>query len=256
MNGIRWRWLFKLWGIIAIGGLVATGTVVGKEGKGMKSHRVDLDTQELLDPHAAAWDRVEGQVISLDPTPVENLKEISPYMVATSDMKTFGKVREIQVKTVHNGKEIFFRLAWRDPTQDVELSAPDDFVDACGILFSLGGKATTKSLAHMGAPDNPVNAWYWRADLKDPLNLTARGLGTTQKTASNHHLFSRARWEDGSWKVVLGRSLKTPDRSREAVRLQPGKGTKVAFAVMDGSNRERGGLKSFSVDWDVLVIEK
>lgn len=222
----------------------------------MRSYRVDLDSRELLDPKAAAWDKVEEQAIALDPTPLENLKEVSPYLVATANMKKYGKVRQVRVKTVHNGKEIFFRLEWRDGRKDTAPSDPDSFVDACGILFSMGGKATTKSLAHMGAQDNPVNAWYWRADQAKPQNLTADGLGTTQKTASNHHLSSRALWEDGSWKVVMGRLLKTADRPREAVQLQPDRVAKVAFAVMEGSNRERGGLKSYSVDWEELVIEK
>lgn len=256
MKGIRWGWCFTLWGIIAIGGMVAAGTVVGEEGKKMKSTRVDLNSQELLDPHATAWDKVDEQVISLDPTPIENLKDVSPYMVATTDKKGFGKVREVRVRTLHNRKEIFFRLEWRDDAKDTALSDPDSFVDGCGILFSMGGKATTKSLAHMGAENNPVNAWYWRADLDKPLNLTAHGLGTTQKTTSNYHLLSRSLWEDGSWKVVLGRPLKMSNHSREAVQLQPGKVAIVAFAVMEGSNRERGGLKSFSVDWEKLMIEK
>lgn len=121
----------------------------------MKSHKVDLDSRALLDPHAAAWKRVEEQVIALDLTPVENLKEISPYIVATADMKKFGKVREIRVKTVHNGRDIFFRLEWHDANNGVGVSDPDSFADACGILFSMGEKPPPRAWPTWGPGTTP-----------------------------------------------------------------------------------------------------
>jgi DMSO reductase family type II enzyme heme b subunit len=39
------------------------------------------------------------------------------------------------------------------------------------------------------------------------------------------------------------------------VNLGPGDTGKVAFAVWQGANQERGGLKATSLDWEPLEIE-
>lgn len=72
----------------------------------------------------------------------------------------------------------------------------------CGILFSMGGEATTKSLAHMGAPDNPVNAWYWGAEVL----LCADGCFRTF-----HHLRGPARTLPGKG---LAREVHCPAEDR------------------------------------------
>jgi DMSO reductase family type II enzyme heme b subunit len=61
------------------------------------------------------------------------------------------------------------------------------------------------------------------------------------------------KWQDGRWAVVMTRSLSTPSEA-EGVALEPGGRASVAFAVWDGSHRDRDGQKSFTV-WQDLAVE-
>ena len=83
-------------------------------------------------------------------------------------------------------------------------------------------------------------------------NIVARGLGTVEETEKSH-IQARARWQDGRWQLVFARPLAT-DRA-EGVQLASKKPSKVAFAVWEGSSQERAGLKSFSKEWQDLLIE-
>ena len=67
-------------------------------------------------------------------------------------------------------------------------------------------------------------------------------------------LLGQARWNKGVWRVVVGRSLRSP-RGAVAVRFGRGRPTKVAFAVWEGSSGERGGIKAFSNRWHELTLE-
>ena len=58
-----------------------------------------------------------------------------------------------------------------------------------------------------------------------------------------------------AWSIVFIRPLAVPEQKDEAVQLAPGKAVKVGFAVWEGSNGERAGLKSFSKEWRELALE-
>jgi DMSO reductase family type II enzyme heme b subunit len=61
-------------------------------------------------------------------------------------------------------------------------------------------------------------------------------------------------WSDGRWTVVMTRAL-SPSSKDAGVSLEPGETASVAFAVWDGSHRDRNGQKSFTI-WQDLQIEK
>ena len=46
-----------------------------------------------------------------------------------------------------------------------------------------------------------------------------------------------------------------PEYKDEAVQLAPGGAVKIGFAVWEGSNGERAGVKSFSKEWRELALE-
>ena len=95
----------------------------------------------------------------------------------------------------------------------------------------------------------------WRADLKDqPHNTIAKGLGTTvfSKTCP---IQTKSLWGNGAWAVVFTRALAVPDLKDEATQLAPGATVKVGFAVWEGSNGERAGVKSFSKEWRDLTLD-
>ncbi len=84
-------------------------------------------------------------------------------------------------------------------------------------------------------------------------NLNAAGVGTiTSGPPEAQVIRGEGRWADGKWRVVMVRSLRTPN-ARDA-QFQPGESTAVAFAVWDGAQRDRDGQKAVSV-WQRLLIE-
>ena len=127
------------------------------------------------------------------------------------------------------------------------------FPDGCGILMPLAGG--NPSIDEMGSKDAPVNAWFWRADDEDVArNVVAQGLGTTESTERSP-IRARAKWGQGAWAVVFARALAVPEQKSETVQLAAGTSVQVAFAVWEGSNGERGGIKSFSKEWRTLTLE-
>ncbi len=82
-------------------------------------------------------------------------------------------------------------------------------------------------------------------------DLSAAGFGTLSAQEHNDAL-GWGIWQDGRWRVVIGRPLVTTDESD--AQLAPGMTTSVAVAVWDGANRERDGQKAVSA-WLTLELE-
>jgi len=212
----------------------------------MQAKKVTAEAKVLLDPASSEWAQVPAEVMPLGGTPLA--QQPSRYIRTTWSDRPIGSVRSLSVKSAHNGKELLFLLEWRDPTKNDDYVARD-FPDGAGILFPLKDDAP---LTTMGSEDQPVNAWFWRADFEDGVqNITARGIGTVDKTEKSS-IAAAAEWKDGTWRLVLGRPLSADG---EGVQLEGGKTVKVAFAVWDGASGERAGIKSFSKQWRELTLE-
>jgi complex iron-sulfur molybdoenzyme family reductase subunit gamma len=204
------------------------------------------DATGLLDPAAKAWAKIDREVIDLVGMPVH--LQTSRYVRTVWADKLVGKVRAVSVRAAHDGERLAVRMEWNDDTKNTEF-AERLFPDAAAVLFPSKGDAP---LATMGSQDAKVNAWYWRADLEQGENLVAHGLGTDAAT-DDAAIDSRAVWDDGRWNVVLSRPLKT--KGADNVKLTPGKKVNAAFTIWEGSNRERGDLRSYSRQWRELELE-
>ncbi len=184
------------------------------------------------------------------PTPFD--QQPTEFLRTLWEEQEFGAVKELRVRVAHNGVRLFFHLEWDDPTQDKEISDINVFSDGVGVLFPLRGDAPIES---MGSQDQPVNAWYWRADFGDePKNVTASGTGISTRYEAGS-LRVRSRWSDAGWTVVFGRPFTIEESPDIAVPLAPGKTTKVGFAIWEGGSGERGGIKAFSEEWQELEIQ-
>jgi DMSO reductase family type II enzyme heme b subunit len=83
--------------------------------------------------------------------------------------------------------------------------------------------------------------------------LTAAGPGSvTFRLPENQAVVARGEWRDGRWTVVLSRALKSAEAA--GVGLLPGDRASVAFAIWDGSHRDRNGQKRVSI-WQDLELE-
>jgi DMSO reductase family type II enzyme heme b subunit len=151
-------------------------------------------------------------------------------------------------------KNLLVQLSWRDPTHDattlaevpntppetrfrkVQTEADDRFFDAAAVMFP--AKAGTGALApslQMGDAEHPVDIYYWNAT-RGAMVMQAQGRGTTRRTGQNFPVNSA--YQNGQWNVIF----ELPDLPA---------GATVAFAVWNGSQKDRDGRKYFSV-WQVL----
>lgn len=193
-------------------------------------------------------------------------------------------IPSVTVSAFHNKKDIYFYLEWKDKTNDY-IRTSDTFSDACAIMFPLS-EDTQPSTLMMGFLGS-ANIWQWKADQDREFwlnkryekkayvdfyypfeeeelfvvskkkytsavnDLLAIRVGTiTHKTSQN--IAGRGEYSKGMWRVVYKRSLKGTDSE---VDIDFGVQKKLcAFAVWDGSNRDRAGRKSIS-NWVQLNIE-
>ncbi len=215
----------------------------------MKAVKLQLATRTLLNPGAAQWGKVPAEDLRMGATPLH--LQPSPYVRAAWSGKPLGAVRSLKVQAAHNGQDILFRLEWADDTQNGDYGDGSVFPDAAGVLFPLNGDAPIQT---MGSDKAPVNAWFWRASFTDERaqNIVAHGLGTVEATEKSA-VQARARWQDGRWQLVFARPLAA--NGAKGVQLKGKTPTKVAFAVWEGASQERAGLKSFSKEWQELLID-
>lgn len=212
----------------------------------MQAKKLTATTEELLNPASPHWRRVPAEAVALEGTPVQ--LQPSRYIRAKWSDQPTGTVRALTVRSAHNGRQLFFHVEWRDETANRGYG-DRGFPDAVGILFPVNSDAPLQT---MGSPKAPVNAWYWRADDDAARSIIATGLGTVTESHAAR-LLGRGLWQNGRWRVVIGRSLRSP-REAGSVRFRSGRPTKVAFAVWEGSQGERGGIKSFSNGWRELTL--
>jgi DMSO reductase family type II enzyme heme b subunit len=215
----------------------------------MLVRRTDAKAKELLNPTGSAWRKASTEQSVLSPTPLDI--QTVEYIRVSWKGRPYGTTSSMQVGALHNGKEIFFRLAWDDDTVDGKISDINQFVDAAAVMFPLVPEAP---LIGMGTIGQPVNTWYWRADAEQPRNVLTEGMGSTQNR-DDPALAAQSRHARGRWSVVIGRSLSTKGAPPSTAPLGPGVTTKVALAIWQGSNQERAGIKAFSPDWQELQIE-
>lgn len=217
----------------------------------MDCKKTSVGRDQLLDPLASAWGTIPSEELKMVATPLAN--QPSEYIKASRDEKQIGKVRTLTVQTANNGTDIFFRLSWPDATKDVEFKDNNSFPDGCGIIMPLRGG--DPPIEEMGSKQSPINAWLWKANLGDAAhNTVGQGLGTTE-FSKQEPIAAKAAWQNGTWAVVFARALAVPQLQDECTQLAPGGSVKIGFAVWDGSNGERAGVKSFSKEWRELKVE-
>lgn len=101
-------------------------------------------TRQLpVKPEDSAWDRITAVRIPM--TPLWWRNEADP---------------RLEVRSVHNGKEIAVHLRWRDATQNLSAFQPEQFEDMVAVQWAVAGD---EPFLGMGGPDQAVDLWLWRA---------------------------------------------------------------------------------------------
>ncbi len=190
-----------------------------------------------------------------------------------------GTVQRVAVRAVHWDDRLYIMLEWSDPTPDYLSDRPEAFTDAAAVQFPAEAGSTVPYIC-MGQADQAVNIWQWRSDQQEPApslppdgyvdmyqftddlyhtareagnplsqrgapvqNLVAGGFGTL--TAGNDSgVDGNGVYRDGRWMVVFTRPFQ-PQGDLEPAFDGAG-AIDVAFAMWDGSQGERDGIKSIS----------
>ncbi|HYM14528.1 MAG TPA: ethylbenzene dehydrogenase-related protein [Dehalococcoidia bacterium] len=217
--------------------------------------RVSASGDGLLDPDGATWRGAPGsgrgiavERIKLMPTPLA--LQPSEYVQAKWKALRHGDTPEVRVAAAHNGQAIFFHLEWDDASDDSHPNDMADFPDQGGVMLPVKQDAV---IEEMGDASKPVNMWLWRGDIDPPFYVTAMGRGTTIRHPDSP-LSGRGTWRNGVWSVVIGRPFNVSLPAQFVVPLAPGMTHKCTFAIWQGSNKERAGLKAYGPVWQPLVI--
>lgn len=212
----------------------------------MRASKVKADTKTLLDPAHSVWRRTRAQTLSLVPTPLP--LQPSPWIQGAFAKEKWGGLTKASLRMLHNGEVIAARLEWTVSKPATSTTGPDEFADACAVMFPFVKDAPIL----MGAEHQWVNMWLWRADGFGPFAVTAAGIGTSERIADGV-LKAHARHRHGKWEVAFVRPL-APAHERNHVPLKPGASWQVAVALWHGAAQERAGLKSFTPAWTSLEI--
>ena len=228
------------------------------------------------DPGDAAWEgaatidiRLAGQVVA--PPRWQN-----------------PSVEMVTIQALFNDTEIAFRLSWDDPFKDVvhdvaqefdvtELNqvggmgsyveaidmiprALDTFRDAVAMQFPVKPPTGTgKPHFFRGSSSDQVQLWVWNADLAEvgkraTIEGNARGWRQpiTDQPETAQQITGGAVWDQGRWRVVMRRPLRTEDKND--VQFEPGVFIPMALNAWDGSNGEHGLIMSLS-SWYYVFLE-
>jgi complex iron-sulfur molybdoenzyme family reductase subunit gamma len=188
----------------------------------------------------------------------------------------------LETQAVHSEGVLYIRMSWDDDTRDARVIGVDQFADAAAVEFPARAASSVPALC-MGQADGGVNIWHWRAGNQEGLPESIEDLsasGYVDRYPSTDELYFPARaagnpvslphpvqdlvavgfgtltpavdqavrgiavWDRGRWSVVFARELS--HQAAEHVDLGEGASSDIAFAVWDGSEGERDGIKSVS----------
>ncbi|NIB41503.1 hypothetical protein HBA55_18010 [Pseudomaricurvus alkylphenolicus] len=189
------------------------------------------------DPKADLWRGVEVESVPLMATPLP--MQPTEYIREKWKEKPYGQTPSVDVQVVRDEREIAFHLSW--------FSGSKHGKDAAAIALPVKGNPI---LVMMGSRTDPIHFLHWRNDGKPVRSTFSEGIGSTRPGAEVLP-GAEAHWSDGRWRLVITRAL---GRDAEVAPLIPGQPTKVGFAIWNGANDERAGLKAFSIDWKELHL--
>lgn len=202
------------------------------------------DVAAFNDPAAGVWQEVGNTSLELVPAPLG--LQPNDYIIVSWEGRPYGEVSAINASAVHDGKRLAVRLNWQKARPDT--GAGEGFADSVALAFPVRGEPL---ITEMGTPDAPIHALQWVARKNEIRSVIAKGIGTSNEGATMEETVN-AGWSQGAWSVVLQRNLAG---SGEVANLAPGVQTKIGFAVWDGGNQERAGIKAVSADWTEFELE-
>jgi hypothetical protein len=237
------RLVFISFCMLIVGTCVAQ-TTKSTSGQALAVTVSSANADNLLNGGPTAWTQVPAKHVGLNRTPP----------LFDTDEPASSEILYVDVRLARAGGKVLVNMVWKDATQDaakltpapgtayegrflkVPTEADDRFFDAAAVMFpSKSGKEEFAPSLQMGDANHPVEIYYWNA-ARGAMVMQAEGRATTRSTGQTFP--ANGSYQNGQWSVTL-----------ELPNLPVG--TTVAFAVWNGSQKDRDGRKYFSV-WQVL----
>ena len=173
----------------------------------------------------------------------------------------------ITVRALFNDKMVALLMEWDDrsksiPGDELAEKIGDPPISEDGVSVQLPITIPTemeKPYFGMGDTSHPVNIWHWKSGTTEaPETIAianARGFGDIEKrdAADDTGLQAKSSYADGTWRVMITRSLTTSDAENDLQFIE-GKFIPVAFAAWDGSNSESGSEHTMTT-WYWLLLK-
>ncbi len=188
---------------------------------------------------SADWARAAARKISLHRTPP----------LFDTDERADAEITTADVRCLRAGGKLYVQLSWRDTSHDaatlpavpdaapetrflkVPTEAEDRFFDAAAVMVPDRPGSELNPSLQMGDAEHPVHIYYWNST-RGAMLMTASGRATTRRTGQSFP--AGAIYQGNQWMVTF----ELPD--------QPA-GAPLAFAIWNGSQKDRDGRKYFSV---------
>lgn len=199
--------------------------------------------RNVNDPDDIIWERLPEHRVELLPAPA-----VHPSVELRVNYDDPGYY--VYLHLARTSDRLYVRMRWRDDTKDIA-TTKDQFRDAAAVQFSLGDDATSYLMG--SGSDEPVNIWYWPGDGGAVQNLAAGGYGSTtildSQSVSGDARYTEKEGDPNEWTVVMSRPIAVAGDYEASFRRAE---VPMAFAVWQGSDGQRDGLKHVSDGWILL----
>jgi hypothetical protein len=202
----------------------------------------------------APTQQVTVGTVDLKSAPVQKIALNRTPPLFDTDEPATPQIATVDVRALRASGKLQVQMTWRDASNDsatlesvpesrpetrfhkVPTAEDDRFFDAAAVMVPTNSRAAaaTPSL-QMGDAEDAVTIYYWNAT-RGAMRMEAAGRGTTRRTGQAFP--AQGEYRNGQWTLTLD----LPDLPA---------GTPVAFAVWNGSQKDRDGRKYFTV-WQVL----
>lgn len=236
-----------------VASLARNGKKVDADNTVIKADKVEGDLPDA--PDDARWEKSAPTTFYLVPQLIAEER----YFTPSNDT--------ITVRALYNDKRIAMLLEWDDRTRSIPgdeaaEKIADSLIAEDGVAVQLPvaiPKGMEKPYFGMGDAARPVNIWHWKSGAKDvagSINLVnSRGFKEVEKRdADGAGLNAKASYSDGTWKVLITRTLITSSPEKD-IQFTEGKFIPVAFAAWDGSNNGEKGSKHTMTTWYWLLLK-
>lgn len=195
-------------------------------------------------PDSPAWSASESLAVEMMQTPL--VMQPTEYIQVSWAEKPYGRISPLDIAALHDGTTLAVRIAWTAVG-----GGNPDFPDGVALAIPVRGEPP---LMTMGTPDEPFHILHWRASRTGHETLrsvVAQGIGSSAPGPELKCAITAQR-EGNRFAVVMTRAM---GRLAGGAAVLPGHTIKIGFAVWDGGNEERAGIKAIATDWADLALD-